>query len=69
MPADVVSFQLKPIGFFDRNPALDVAPTRSDHCVPGHHDHHHHDHHDHHHGSATPPGSGADIADEPVRSA
>lgn len=26
MPADVVSFWLKPVGFFDRNPAVDVAP-------------------------------------------
>ncbi len=30
MPADTVSFWLKPFGFFDRNPALDVAPE------PGH---------------------------------
>ena len=30
MPADVVSFWLKPFGFFDRNPALDVPPSR--HC-------------------------------------
>jgi primary-amine oxidase len=27
MPADTVSFWLKPAGFFDRNPALDVAPS------------------------------------------
>ena len=27
MPADTVSFWLKPFGFFDRNPSLDVAPT------------------------------------------
>jgi primary-amine oxidase len=26
MPADIVSFWLKPFGFFDRNPALDVPP-------------------------------------------
>jgi primary-amine oxidase len=26
MPADAVSFWLKPFGFFDRNPALDLAP-------------------------------------------
>jgi primary-amine oxidase len=26
MPVDVVSFRLAPAGFFDRNPALDVAP-------------------------------------------
>ena len=31
MPVDTVSFWLKPFGFFDRNPALDVAPE------PGHH--------------------------------
>lgn len=31
MPVDKVSFTLKPAGFFDRNPALDVAPA------PGHH--------------------------------
>jgi primary-amine oxidase len=30
MPADTVSFWLKPAGFFDRNPALDVPPS------PGH---------------------------------
>ncbi len=28
MPADTMSFWLKPFGFFDRNPALDVAPER-----------------------------------------
>ena len=27
MPANVVSFWLKPFGFFDRNPALDVPPS------------------------------------------
>jgi primary-amine oxidase len=27
MPVDIVSFWLKPFGFFDRNPALDVPPT------------------------------------------
>jgi primary-amine oxidase len=27
MPADVVSLWLKPFGFFDRNPALDVPPS------------------------------------------
>jgi primary-amine oxidase len=31
MPADTVSFWLKPFGFFDRNPALDVAPSPA-HC-------------------------------------
>ena len=29
MPVDVVSFRLKPSGFFDGNPALDVAPERA----------------------------------------
>jgi primary-amine oxidase len=29
MPADCVSFWLKPFGFFDRNPALDVPPTKA----------------------------------------
>ncbi len=27
MPADIVSFWLKPVGFFDRNPSLDVEPS------------------------------------------
>jgi len=27
MPSDIVSFWLKPLGFFDRNPALDVPPS------------------------------------------
>jgi primary-amine oxidase len=30
MPADTVNFWLKPVGFFDHNPAMDVAPS------PGH---------------------------------
>ena len=33
MPSDTVAFWLKPFGFFDRNPALDVAATMSGHCV------------------------------------
>ena len=28
MPSDIVSFWLKPFGFFDRNPALDVPPSQ-----------------------------------------
>jgi len=32
MPVDYTGFVLKPAGFFDRNPALDVPPTVSDHC-------------------------------------
>jgi primary-amine oxidase len=36
MPVDTVSFWLKPVGFFDRNPALDVPPTANGHChTPG----------------------------------
>ena len=31
MPVDIVSFWLKPFGFFDRNPALDVPPQPA-HC-------------------------------------
>jgi primary-amine oxidase len=35
MPVDSVSFWLKPFGFFDRNPSLDVARGThgSDECV------------------------------------
>jgi primary-amine oxidase len=32
MPVDIVSFWLKPYGFFDRNPALDVVATPPDVC-------------------------------------
>lgn len=32
MPVDRVSFWLKPVGFFDRNPALDVPPSSNGHC-------------------------------------
>ena len=32
MPVDTISFWIKPVGFFDHNPALDVAPS------PGAHD-------------------------------
>ncbi|MEJ8277527.1 primary-amine oxidase [Pseudonocardia spirodelae] len=32
MPVDYTGFTLKPAGFFDRNPALDVPPTASTHC-------------------------------------
>ncbi len=37
MPADTIAFWLKPFGFFDQNPSIDVAPTRSadgGHCHP-----------------------------------
>ncbi|WP_420323426.1 hypothetical protein [Kribbella pittospori] len=30
MPVDTIAFWLKPFGFFDRNPALDVAPSHRD---------------------------------------
>ncbi len=36
MPVDVVSFWLKPFGFFDRNPALDVPATPPGACAHGH---------------------------------
>lgn len=36
MPVDVVSFWLKPFGFFDRNPALDVAPSPPAQCHADH---------------------------------
>jgi primary-amine oxidase len=36
MPVDTVSFWLKPVGFFDRNPALDLPSTANGHChIPG----------------------------------
>ncbi|MBE5458500.1 primary-amine oxidase [Mycobacteroides abscessus] len=37
MPVDTVNFWLKPVGFFDRNPSLDVAPTPPKSChMSGH---------------------------------
>ncbi len=30
MPAEKIGFMLKPVGFFDRNPALDVPPASAD---------------------------------------
>ena len=39
MPADTIAFWLKPFGFFDRNPSLDVAPSlKADGEVCHHHD-------------------------------
>ncbi len=32
MPVDYTGFRLKPVGFFDRNPTLDVPPNASTHC-------------------------------------
>jgi primary-amine oxidase len=45
MPSDTVSFWMKPVSFFDRNPSIDVEPSPSAHCAPGH-DHAAHDHAD-----------------------
>jgi primary-amine oxidase len=32
MPVDYAGFTLKPFGFFDRNPAIDLAPAADGHC-------------------------------------
>jgi primary-amine oxidase len=36
MPVATIGFMLKPVGFFERNPALDVPPAQpqGDHCAP-----------------------------------
>jgi primary-amine oxidase len=37
MSVEYTGFTLKPFGFFDRNPAIDLAPSASaggDHCHP-----------------------------------
>jgi primary-amine oxidase len=34
MPVVACGFQLRPVGFFDRNPALDVPPPHPEHCHP-----------------------------------
>jgi primary-amine oxidase len=48
MPADTISFWLKPFGFFDQNPSVDVAPSKAEDasCHPEagpseEHTHHH----------------------------
>ena len=33
MPVDRAGFVMKPFGFFDENPALDVPPSASGHCT------------------------------------
>jgi primary-amine oxidase len=37
MPVDYTGFKLKPVGFFDRNPALDVPPAMGAHCSANDH--------------------------------
>jgi primary-amine oxidase len=32
MPVEYTGFLLSPVGFFDRNPALDVAPSGNGSC-------------------------------------
>jgi primary-amine oxidase len=34
MPVDYAGFKLKPVGFFDRNPALNVPSATTKHCCP-----------------------------------
>jgi primary-amine oxidase len=36
MPVTTVGFLLKPTGFFDGNPALDLRPTHATRCAPNH---------------------------------
>jgi primary-amine oxidase len=54
MPVDYAKFTLKPSGFFDRNPTLNVPASVGEHCEPGHvhggHGHAGHDHGGHDHG-------------------
>jgi primary-amine oxidase len=38
MPVDRCGFTLKPVGFFDRNPALDVPASIMEHCATSNHD-------------------------------
>jgi primary-amine oxidase len=40
MPADTISFWLKPFGFFDANPSMDAPSTTSAHCQPASSCHH-----------------------------
>ena len=51
LPVDPVSFWLKPFGFFDQNPSIDVAPSmkNGDHCHTGAGPHEHGERGDHSH--------------------
>jgi primary-amine oxidase len=39
MPVDIISFWLKPFGFFDQNPSLDAPSTMSSNSGHSHHEH------------------------------
>jgi primary-amine oxidase len=39
MPVDIISFWLKPFGFFDQNPSLDAPSMTSSTGGHGHHEH------------------------------
>ena len=41
MPVDRCGFTMRPVGFFDRNPTLDVPASTASHCQPGHDLHEH----------------------------